>query len=101
MSKRYKDKTCAYCAGVSETADHIFAREFVPVSYRSQIPQVPACKRCNKEKSELEHYLTAVLLFGGRHADAATNLQIDGPRRLAKNQKLRRELGEGSERIWT
>ena len=101
MSKRYKGKTCAYCAGVSETADHILAREFVPVPYRSQIPQVPACRRCNAEKSDLEHYLTAVLLFGGRHADASTNLQNDGPKRLAKNQKLCREFGGGSERIWT
>ena len=101
MSKRYKGKTCAYCAGVSETADHILAREFVPVPYRSRIPQVPSCKRCNEEKSHLEHYLTTVLLFGGRHADASTNLQNDGPKRLAKNQKLRRELGGGSERIWT
>jgi hypothetical protein len=42
----------------------------VPVAYRSQIPQVPACIRCNRDKSDLEHYLTAVLLFGGRHANA-------------------------------
>jgi len=92
-----------YCAaaGVSETADHVVAREFVPVSYRSQIPQVPACRKCNKDKSDLEYYLTVVLLFGGRHADAAANLQNDGPRRLAKNQKLHRELARRSARIWT
>jgi hypothetical protein len=103
MGKRYKDKTCVYCAGAgtSETGDHVLARRFVPAAHRSQIPQVPACRECNKDKSDLEHYLTAVLLFGGRHADAAANLQNDGDRRLAKNQKLRRELARGSSRIWT
>jgi hypothetical protein len=72
MGKRYKGKTCVYCAaaGASETGDHLLAREFVPVADRSQIPQVPACRPCNKDKSDLEHYLTAVLLFGGRQADA-------------------------------
>ena len=63
MGKRFKGKTCVYCAGASETGDHILAREFVPVAHRSQIPQVPACRRCNKDKSDLEHYLTAVLPF--------------------------------------
>ncbi len=103
MSKRYKGKTCVYCAtsGASETGDHVLAREFVPVAHRPQIPQVPACRACNQDKADLEHYLTAVLLFGGRHADAATNLQTDGPRRLAKNQKLHRELARGSSRLWT
>jgi hypothetical protein len=103
MGKRFKGKTCVYCAtaGASETGDHILAREFVPVARRSQIPQVPACRRCNKDKSDLEHYLTAVLLFGGRHADAAANLQNDGLRRLEKNQKLHRELARGRSRLWT
>jgi len=103
MGKRFKGKTCVYCAtaGASETGDHVLAREFVPVAYRSQIPQVPACRQCNKDKSDLEHNLTAVMLFGGRHPDAAANLQKDGPRRLAKNQKIHRELARGSSRIWT
>jgi hypothetical protein len=103
MSKRFKGKTCVYCATpvASETGDHVLAREFVPVAYRSQIPQVPACRECNKNKADLEHYLTAVLLFGGRHADAATNLETEGPRRFAKNQKLGRELAKGCARLWT
>jgi hypothetical protein len=103
MSKRYKGKTCAYCAasGASETADHVFAREFVPVRYRSQITQVPACEKCNRRKSTIEHYLATVLPFGGRHSDANANLENDVPKRLAKNQRLQRELARGSERIWT
>jgi hypothetical protein len=103
MSKRFKGKTCVYCAvgGASETGDHLFARKFVPAARRSEIPQVPACKPCNEAKADLEHYLTTVLLFGGRHADAASNLQNDGPRRLAKNRKLQRELARGRSRSWT
>jgi len=103
MGKRFKGKTCVYCAtaSASETGDHVLARQFVPVARRSQIPVVPACKRCNKEKSDLERYLTTVLLFGGRHPDAAANLQNDGPRRLAKNQKLHRELAKGRSRLLT
>ena len=103
MGKRYKSKTCVYCAaaGKSETGDHVLAREFVPAAHHSQIPQVPACRQCNKDKSDLEHYLTTVLLFGGRHVDAVANLQNDGPRRLAKNQRLHRELAQSSRPIWT
>jgi hypothetical protein len=56
---------------------------------------VPACNACNGHKSELEHYLTAVLAFGGRHADAAVNLQTMIPKRLEKNAKLRRSLVDG------
>ena len=87
MSKRFKGKTCVYCATpvASETGDHVLAREFVPVAYPSQIPQVPACRQCNKDKADLEHYLTAVLLFGGRHADAATNLGAVARNRAAND----------------
>jgi hypothetical protein len=55
MGKRFKGKTCVYCAagGASETGDHILAREFVPAARRSQIPQVPACKLCNEAKAYL------------------------------------------------
>jgi hypothetical protein len=101
MGKRFKGKICVYCAGASETGDHILAREFVPVARRQHIPQVPACWRCNNDKSGLEHYLTAVLPFGGRHADAVANLQNDGQRRLKGNEKLHRELARGRSRLST
>src|SRR5260370_9406528 len=102
MSKRYKGKTCVYCVvAQSDTADHVLAREFVPITHRPQIPKVPACRRCNKTKSDLEHYLTAVLLFGGSHRDAATNLQDHGARRLAKNLRLHRRLAPGRSRVRT
>lgn len=95
VSKKYKGKLCVYCAKrPSTTADHVFAREFFLVNHRNGLPQVPACNVCNGEKSELEHYLTAVLPFGGRHRDASVNLQTMVPKRLQRNAKLRTRLAE-------
>jgi hypothetical protein len=87
--------------GASDTGDHVLAREFVQVVHRGQIPQVPACKTCNGEKANLEHYLTGVLPFGGRHSDALANLSENAPRRLEKNKKLHRELVTKSSRAWS
>jgi hypothetical protein len=97
MSKRFRGKSCIQCLTNPSTAtgDHVFAREFFPESARADLPKVPACEPCNNEKSRLEHYLTAVLPFGGRHADAHSNLQELVPARLAKNAKLHRELAHG------
>jgi len=100
-SKRFKGKLCVYCSqrpGVS--GDHIFAREFFLPQARGNLPQVPACDRCNNEKSKLEHYLTALLPFGARHQDAHENLTSQVHGRLAKNQRLARELNAGRGRIW-
>jgi hypothetical protein len=103
MSKQFKGKHCTYCAvaGASETGDHVFAREFFLLSQRHNLPKVPSCLPCNQKKSELEHYLTAILPFGGRHADATASLTTMVPKRLARNRKLHLELSEGSQKIWT
>lgn len=97
MSKKFKNKPCAYCqqAPSTKSGDHVFAREFFAEGKRNNLPKVPACDRCNNEKSRLEHYLTAVLPFGGRHADASLALAGMVPDRLAKNARLHRELAEG------
>lgn len=102
MSKRFKNKTCAYCArdGASTTADHVLAREFFPVRFRQDLPQVPSCARCNNDKSRLEHYLATVLPFGSRLPDAAVTLESLAPRRLRKNLRLARELSAGQEDFW-
>lgn len=95
------NKTCVYCTqeGVSKTGDHLFARNFFLERRRANLPQVPACEVCNGEKSKLEHYLTAVLPFGGRHEDANENLSTMVPSRLRKNKKLHSELIEHSQEI--
>jgi len=77
----------------------VFAREFFTKDQRSNLPQVPACPKCNGKKGELEHYATGVLPLLGRHADAAANLSLLYPR-LEKNAKLRRETEEKKEKVW-
>lgn len=101
-SKRFKGKTCVYCGkpNCSTTGDHVFAREFFLPDKRGNLPKVPACKRCNGDKSELEHYLTAVFPFGACHADAATHLEEMVPPRLAKNRKLHYRLAQERDYSW-
>jgi hypothetical protein len=73
----------------------VFARQFFPVDQRNSLPKVPACERCNSAKADLEHYLTAVLPFGGRHSAALTALNEMVPPRIAANERLRAELAAG------
>ena len=95
-SKRFKNDLCVYCNDKKSVGgDHIFARKFFLPDYRGHLPQVPACKSCNEEKSNLEHYLTAIMPFGGRHKHALQNLREQVPKRLAKNQRLYREFSQG------
>lgn len=98
MSKRFKGHLCAYCSiRPAVTGDHIFARSFFVESARADLPQAPICTNCNNEKSKLEHYLAAVLPFGGRHPDALENLVSMVPKRLRKNVALHRQLAGHSE----
>jgi hypothetical protein len=102
MSKKFKNKVCVYCGreNASATEDHVFAREFFLLTKRHNLPQVPACRKCNNEKSTLEHYLLSVLPFGAQHTDAIVNLESMVPARLAKNAKLHRRLAVGMNREW-
>lgn len=100
-SKKYVGKICAYCSvATATTADHVFAREFFPVDQRTSLPKVPACAACNRAKSDLERYLTAVLPFAGRHDNSARQLTDEVPRRLAKNPRLHQQLAAGRKRGW-
>jgi hypothetical protein len=101
MGKRFKGKPCAYCDGTGVTADHVFARNFFPVEDRANLPQVSACEPCNREKSQLEHYLLSVLPFGGNHPASNAILAGEIPRRLGKNRKLHLELAEGMSEVLT
>lgn len=49
---------------LEEGMDHIFSREFFPIDKRAYILQVPACRKCNTAKSDLENRLACVLPFG-------------------------------------
>lgn len=101
MSKKFKGKTCTYCGKLNSSTepDHVFAKEFFLPNRRDNLPKVPTCRGCNKEKSILEHYLTAIFPFGGRHKDAFANLEKMVPPRLEKNKELLRELGQKKEKI--
>jgi len=101
VSKKFKGLRCPYCSKrIAVTGDHIFAREFFLPSARTNLPQAPICEECNNEKSKLEHYLTTVLPFGGRHADASENLASMVPKRLGKNAKLHRQLRDGQQVVF-
>jgi hypothetical protein len=96
-SKRFKGKTCVYCCvpGSSQCPDHVIARSFFLDRKRGDLPQVPACRPCNKAKSDLEHYLATVSVFGAMHIDAHETIETFVERRLSKNEALRRELAAG------
>ena len=101
-SKKYKGKLCPYCCERQSTdGEHIFSRKFFLVSRRATLPKAPSCSQCNKDKSDLEHYLTAVLPFGGRHVDTLKNLTGFVPDRLAKNVRLHRHLDHTRSRVLT
>jgi hypothetical protein len=96
MGKKYIGKVCVYCGRrTSTTEDHVVARGFFLAKHRDRLPKVPACAVCNGEKSELEHYLTTVLLFGSLHSEAALYLASMLPQRLEKNLKLKARLQAG------
>ena len=101
MSKHFKGQPCIYCLvrPSMNQGDHVFARQFFPVSERDNLPKVPCCDQCNNDKSRLEHYLVTVLPFGAQHADSLSNLKTMVPPRLVKNRRLHRELRDGQERI--
>lgn len=96
MSKRFKNKPCVYCLHPSsDDGDHVICRQFFLPQHRGNLPKVPSCRGCNKKKSDLEHYLTAVLPFGGQHAAAGVMLKTMVPPRLGKNAKLHSILTAG------
>ena len=100
MGKGYKGKLCVYCLEAkSADGDHVLSRQFVLPEHRVNLPKVPACTRCNNEKSKLEHYLTTIMPFGGQHEGAGRNLAEQVPGRLDNNGRLRRELVEGTKRF--
>ena len=101
-SKKFKNKACAYCGRSDRPTEkeHVLAQQFVLKGTSvKEWPTAPACRRCNKEKSDLERYLTAAMMFAGQHADALANLEENGERRLAKHPELRAALAKRS-MVW-
>jgi hypothetical protein len=100
-SKKYKGKPCVYCVdGISIDGEHIISRKFFPDEFRDNLPKVPSCKQCNSAKSNLEHYLTAVLPFSSDHITALKSQAEKVNRRLNKNLPLKNELRTGISPAW-
>ena len=98
MKHKFSGETCIYCGkAASESSDHVVGRNFFLVERRDNLPQAPACKRCNNRKSQLENYLMIVLPFGAKNADAADILRkLVLPRlEIKSNAKLLRKLQNG------
>jgi len=101
MKHKFSGETCIYCQNApADSSDHVMGRKFFLVERRGNLPQAPACSRCNNQKSKLENYLMIVLGFGAKHKDAAVNLMTQVARRLENkaNSKLLRKLQKGYER---
>lgn len=98
MKHKFHGQLCIYCGTEADTSDHAVGKKFFLEERRGDLPQVPACPRCNNRKSELEGYLMTVLPFGAKNKDAAEILTKLVPPRLANNAKLLRKLRKGYER---
>ena len=104
-SKRYKGKDCAYCGepGTTSTNDHVVPKSFFLDAERGpelHLPQVPACARCNNEKSRLEGYVSSTLLIGSRHPEADRYRREKVAPRLDRNKGLRNELNIDAPPSW-
>jgi len=100
MKRKFRKEVCVYCNDApAESSDHVVGRKFFLEDRRGDLPQVPACERCNNQKSQLENYLMIVLGFGAKHRDATVNLQTQVIHRLENkaNAKLLRKLQKGYE----
>src|SRR5947209_15193891 len=53
----FRGLPCVYCGAPATSDDHVIAAKFFLEPQRGNLPQVPACERCNNEKSHLEDYL--------------------------------------------
>jgi hypothetical protein len=95
MRNSFRGLPCVYCGAPATTDDHVIAAKFFLEPQRGNLPEVPACQRCNNEKSHLEDYLMVVLGFGAMHPDAKVNLDTLVRRRLENNLRLKRDLEAG------
>lgn len=102
-SKKFKNKICVYCGSTDRATERedVIARSFVLAGREVNAwPTVPACRECNKKKSDLERYIATATLLGGRHPDSHQILESSGPRRLAKNARLKMLMRNSLSPAW-
>jgi hypothetical protein len=76
-SKKFRNKPCIYCGGMSSSAEHILPRAFFFDEERPYLPKEPACKGCNGAKSELDAYASVMFPLCGNTTSERTNRRID------------------------
>lgn len=100
-SKRFRNKCCVYCGGVSAGRDHVFAREFFFENERHGLPLAPACSVCNNRKSELETYATVMMPLACHPSSKRAEAHIEEAlRRLGRNRQLQRQLHLETTKAW-
>ena len=52
---------CVYCAGYTETRDHVPSRILLDEPYPANLPVVPACQTCNESFSLDEEYVACLV----------------------------------------
>ena len=64
-----KNKICTYCgeSGADEE-DHVIARQLFPPEqkFRANLPKVPSCGKCNREKQQVEDIVGVLFQFSLR-----------------------------------
>jgi len=98
-----KNKICSYCGTrKAPEEDHVVARQFFPKlqKYRNNLPKVPSCGICNRNKQKIEDIAGVYFQFG--HSSEATNKVFNERvyKTLDKNQKLTQSLRTSLQKIW-
>lgn len=98
-----KNQICAYCGTqcICEK-EHVIARQFFPneQKYRSNLPQVPSCRKCNGEKQKVEDIAGVYFQFGHDSYASKNVLTNRVARTLQKNKKLATMMHSGLQKKW-
>ena len=57
----HPERLCCYCGAWADTVDHVPSKVFMDKPYPENLPVVPCCKKCNREFSLDEEYVTVLL----------------------------------------
>ncbi len=90
---------CVYCAGATETRDHVPSRVLLDEPYPANLPVVPACQSCNEAFALDEEYVACLLectLVGSTnpaeiHRDKISEILSRRPALASRLEKARHE----------
>ena len=94
---------CVYCAGPTETRDHVPSKVLLDEPYPENLPVVPACEACNQAFSLDEEYLACLVdcaLTGSASPDEVHRHKVRGalarkPALVSMLTKARKEADTG------